>query len=82
MTATAYDHSAPKRSANLSVNEDLLRQAKALNINLSQAFEHKLEELVREAKARQWLEENRDAISAYNQWVEKDGLWSDGLRLF
>lgn len=29
-----------------------------------------------------WLEENRDAIDAYNQRVQHDGVFSDGLRAF
>jgi antitoxin CcdA len=80
--APAFDKSARKRPTNLTVNEDLLRQARELGINLSQAFEQKLEELVRAAMAERWIEENREAIEDYNRWVEKEGLWSDGHRLF
>jgi antitoxin CcdA len=82
MAAPAYDKSARKRATNLSVNEDLLRQARELGVNLSQALEQKLEELVRAAKAERWYEENREAVDAYNRWVEEHGLWSDGHRLF
>jgi antitoxin CcdA len=82
MPAPAFDRSARKRPTNLTVNEDLLRQARDLGINLSQAFEQKLEELVRAAKAERWVEENREAIEAHNRWVAEHGLWSDGHRLF
>ncbi|MHB8767033.1 MAG: type II toxin-antitoxin system CcdA family antitoxin, partial [Deferrisomatales bacterium] len=34
-----FDRTAPKKAANLTVNRDLLRQAKELGINLSQALE-------------------------------------------
>ena len=82
MAAPSFDKSARKRATNLSVNEDLLRQARALGVNLSQAFEQKLEELVRAAKAERWAEENREAIEAYNKFVEEHGVWSDGHRMF
>ena len=77
-----FDPKAPKRAVNVSVNQDLLRQAKALGINLSQAIEGQLERLVREAAAKAWVEENREAIQKRREWVERHGLWSDGLRLF
>ena len=82
MAAPAFDRNARKKATNLTVNEDLLRQARELGINLSQAFEQKLEELVRAAKAERWYEENREAIEAHNKFVEEHGLWSDGHRLF
>lgn len=31
---------------------------------------------------KQWLEENREAINAYNRHVENHKLFSDGLRTF
>jgi antitoxin CcdA len=30
----------------------------------------------------EWLAQNMEAIDAYNRHIERDGLWSDGLRLF
>lgn len=71
-----------KRAANLSVNAELLDQAKALEINLSATFERALEEEVRARKREQWLAENRDAIVAYNERIERDGMFGDGLRSF
>jgi len=71
-----------KRAANLSVDAELLDQAKALHINLSATFERALEEAVRARKCEQWLAENRDAIAAYNERIERDGMFSDGLRSF
>lgn len=71
-----------KRAANLSVNAELLDQAKALEINLSATFERALEGEVRARKREQWLAENREAIAAYNERIERDGTFSDGLRSF
>ncbi len=73
---------APKRATNLSIRADLLAEAKALKINLSQALETHLAELIRARKREQWLGENREAIDAYNQRVEREGVFSDGWRTF
>jgi antitoxin CcdA len=77
-----YDPGAPRKPTNVSINSDLLRQAKALNINLSQALERTLVEIVREARRAQWLEENRQAIEEYNDRIDRTGVFSDGLRRF
>ena len=82
MNTNYFDTSAPKKSTNLSINSDLLRQAKECNINLSQALEMRLTELLREGKRRKWLEENREAIEDYNRRIEASGVFSDGLRRF
>lgn len=74
MSTLHFDASAPKKATNLSINSDLLRQAKELNINLSQQVEGYLSELVRKAKEQQWRAENAEAIAAYNERVERDGL--------
>lgn len=71
-----------KRAVNVSINEGLLRDAKALDINLSATLERALEQEVRARRREQWLEDNREAIAAYNARIERDGVWSDGLRGF
>jgi antitoxin CcdA len=78
----AYNPPAPKKSANVSVNGDLLSKAKELNINLSAALELALAAALRERQRAQWLAENKTAIDAYNDHVEKHGVFSDGLRSF
>lgn len=82
MSAAQFDVLAPKKATNLSINADQLRQAKELNIDLSQTLEQHLAEIVREARRKQWLAENQGAIDAYNQRVEANGVFSDGLRQF
>ncbi len=77
-----YDSSAPKKSANLSVNSELLAHAKQLGINLSAVLEQSLAQKVKELKAQSWLEENKNAIAKYNQDVEEYGVFSDGMRSF
>jgi antitoxin CcdA len=73
---------ARKKPTNLSINSDLLQQAKALKINLSQTLEERLYQLILDKKKQDWKEENREAIEAYNRRTEKDGVFSDGFRRF
>jgi antitoxin CcdA len=82
MRTNFYDPNAPKKSTNLSINSDLLRQAKERRINISQALELRLAELLREEKSRKWKEESREAIEDYNRRIEAHGTFSDGLRRF
>jgi len=79
---TSYDLSASKKPTNVTVNSDLLKQAKALDINLSAALEQTLIELVRQKQAAAWLAENRAAIDDYNRFVEENGTFADDLRSF
>jgi len=82
MQTNFFDPNAPKKSTNLSVNSDLLRQAKEHRINISQTLELRLAELLREENCRRWKEENLEAIEEYNRRVAARGTFSDGLRRF
>lgn len=82
MSTLHFDTGAPKKATNLSINSDLLRQAKELNINLSQQVEGYLSELVRQAKAQQWLADNAEFIAAYNKRIEEEGLPLEKYRAF
>jgi len=68
-----------KRAANVSVNQSLLEDAKALDINLSftlkQALQQALQKEVRTCKRAQWLERSRDTI---NRNVRGGACWFDG----
>jgi antitoxin CcdA len=71
-----------KKSTNLSLPEDVLLSARALNLNLSRELEMHLRKVIREKQSEQWRLENRQAIAETNRETEREGLWSDGLRLF
>ncbi len=77
-----YNINAPKKPTNLTVNTDLLNQAKNLNLNISSILEAALSDVVKQKKKEKWLEENSDAIKIYNDQVSKYGLFSDDLRTF
>jgi antitoxin CcdA len=82
MPAPVCDPKAPRKAVNVSINSDLLRQARELKINLSKTLETQLEQVLREERARRWQEENREAIEAHNRFVEEHGVFSDRLRHF
>jgi len=71
-----------KKAANLTVRADLLDEAKAFKINLSQTLENALISELKKRREAAWLEENKAAIEAYNREVEKNGLFSDAYRNF
>ncbi|GLU38351.1 type II toxin-antitoxin system CcdA family antitoxin [Pseudomonas sp. NBRC 100443] len=79
---TTYDPQAPKKATNLSLNSDLLKQARELDVNLSAVLEEALADVVRERLWQRWLEQNRQAIDAYNQHVDGAGVFADDLRSF
>ena len=72
----------PKRATNVSVRRDLLDAAREAGINLSATLERALTDELAEAKRKKWREENRSAIAAYNEHVEKHGVFSDDTRSF
>lgn len=77
-----YNYDAPKKATNLSLNSDLLRRSRALNINLSATLEQALKAKLAETKAEKWKAENRNAIQAYNEFVKEHGCFSDDFREF
>ena len=66
--------SAPKRATNVSLNVELLDEAKKLGVNVSRACERGLALQIAEIRAQRWLDENREAIDSSNAFVEKHGL--------
>ncbi len=77
-----YDINAPKKPANLSVNSDLLNEAKALKINLSATLEAALLNELKAARRDLWLTENEEAIDTCNKLADIHGLFADKRRVF
>jgi post-segregation antitoxin (ccd killing protein) len=72
-----YIPHGPKRPINLSLSEDLVREARTLTANLSEMVECLLPELIDAEKQRRAEKEQRidlalDIIQAHQ---EKNGLW-------
>ncbi|MBV1876760.1 MAG: type II toxin-antitoxin system CcdA family antitoxin [Pseudomonadales bacterium] len=77
-----FDTNAPKKATNLSINKELLAEARILKINLSATLEQALTEKVRMERRRQWLEDNQQAIDTCNELAKKNGLFADKHRIF
>ncbi len=77
-----FDTQAPKKPTNVTINSDLLTEAKKLKINLSATLETSLIELVSTNKREPWKQQNKAAIEAYNQLVDENEVFSDELRSF
>lgn len=70
------------RPTNVSLDAALVEEAKELGVNISLASARGLEQAVKEARGKRWLEENREALDSYNEWVEANDLPLEKYRLF
>ncbi|MYM58610.1 plasmid maintenance protein CcdB [Vibrio sp. OCN044] len=77
-----FNTQAPKKAVNLTLNSELLAEAKRLKINLSATMEKTLEKEVSQRLKAEWQEQNAEAINACNELTEKHGLFSDSYRIF
>ena len=73
----------------IELDEEAIAAARAANIDLSELLVSALRRRIptlhaaeREKAAREWYEENKEAIDAYNEFIEQHGLFSDGVRTF
>ena len=65
---------ANKKATNVSLHADLIAEARALGIKISEAAEEGLQRAIARAREQRWLEVNRAAIDSSNAYVEKHGL--------
>ena len=71
-----------KARTNVSIDRELIQAARELGLNLSALLEDRLRDAVAEGRRAAWRAENRGAIADANAFLERHGLWSDGLRQF
>jgi antitoxin CcdA len=69
-----------KRAVNVAIDENILSEARAQGINLSQLLEDNLRDRVRAEKVKCWQEESREAIKSYNRFIAEHGIWSKKYR--
>ena len=74
--------SSKRKSVNLSIDSELVANAKAMGINLSQTCEAALGAALKKEREERWIKENWDAIQSTNAWVEKNGLPLAKYRVF
>jgi len=62
-----------RQPANLSIDSRLMKEAKALNVNVSRAAEAGIAEAVAAERSRLWKMENRAALEAWNDYFDRHG---------
>ncbi len=85
MSRSPADHkpsSSQRRVTNVTLPEDLLREAREIGINLSQACERGIAAEVSSAHEQRWLPQNREAMDAWNEHVAVHGLPLAAYRSF
>lgn len=63
-----------RKPTNLSLDSALLKEAKALGINVSRSAEAGILEAVKRHKQERWLKDNITALASSNAFVEANGL--------
>ena len=63
-----------RKPTNLSLDSNLLKEAKALGINVSRSAEAGIAEAVKLHKQQKWLKENAGALASSNAYFEANGL--------
>lgn len=71
-----------RKATNISLDLDLLEQARALEINISRACERGLAEQIEEVRAERWRYENAEALASSNDYAQNKGLPLARLRQF
>lgn len=63
-----------RRPANLTIREDVINEARELGLNTSRAAEAGIVAAIREARAQEWLEQNKTAIDIHNKRMAREGV--------
>ncbi|HEX5421055.1 MAG TPA: type II toxin-antitoxin system CcdA family antitoxin, partial [Gammaproteobacteria bacterium] len=69
-----------KRTVSLTIDSEVYRQAKELNVNASRVAEEALANEVQRCRAEALATEIRVDLSAANEYVEKNGSFADLVR--
>ena len=64
----------PTRKTSLTMDANLLDEARRYGVNVSAAAAGGVEAVVKTERQRRWKEENRSWIGAYNRWIEENGV--------
>jgi len=72
-----HDHDFPgraRKATNVSLDIELVAEAKRLGINISRACETGLSQQIAEEHGRLWKQENASALESSNAYVERNDL--------
>lgn len=64
-----------RKPVTLTIDARVLASARSMKINTSRAAEAGIAEEVRRARERNWLEDSKSAITAYNNSIEATGVF-------
>ncbi len=78
----AHDVTSVKKAVNVTANTQLIKEAKALGLNLSSIFEKAISQEVRAAQEKKWREQNQEGIASYNQRIATHGVFGMEHRSF
>jgi antitoxin CcdA len=70
-----------KKPVKLSSDANSGAEAKAIGTNMSALSEKSLPTSHFQARQAQWQQDNAEAISNWNAWIDEHGLWADTYRL-
>ena len=73
---------ARRRATNVTLPEQLVADARALQVSVSRACEAGLAAAVKDAGDKRWKAENAEWIEAHRKWVEANELPLERYRLF
>lgn len=69
-----------KQSISVAIEAELLAEAQANRVDLSQALEDRLRELL--TRERAWRLAHRGAIDSYNEYIARNGIFGEEFRRF
>lgn len=73
---------AKRRATNVTLPEELVAEARQLNVSISQACETGLKAAVREERNRRWQVDHQDRVDAFTVWFEENGLPFQDIRVY
>jgi len=83
MTKQDHDFPAhPRKPTNISLDMQLVAEAKRLGINISRACEAGLSRQIADEHGRQWKRDNAAALESSNAYADRHGLPLAGYRQF
>jgi antitoxin CcdA len=74
--------SSVKKAVNLTANANLVAKAKENKLNLSEIFEEAILIKLRAIQQQEWLDNNKAGIDAYNERIERNGIFASKFRRF
>ena len=69
-------------SVKVRIDNNLLKEAAELGIDIDTIAEHLLRETIKQEKVKRWQAEHADVIAWYNEHIEKDGIFGEEWRTF